>query len=237
MGDNNLLKRQLTGAISVEIVPVNGASEIKERIWVVNWFCYKTRWLYKLYNKLASKYAFRVGGQVLFKGHNQKTLLGEDTYARQTLLIVTYPNISNFLEMLTIKAFQLVSLLRVNAVKDFVFGFTKRVDRYEDTVTPIMKEKSRYLVFHYQGKSDPSTIVELAKAQGLTPYFAGKKIAQIKRFEKGKEAVLAPFFMDGMMIFEVETEAVIKSFVESIDFTQLIEGNTSNYAAIFTRVK
>ncbi len=44
-----------------------------------------------------------------------------------------YPKINDFLNMLMIKAFQIVSLLRVKAVKDFVFGFTKRMDSYEHT--------------------------------------------------------------------------------------------------------
>jgi len=237
MEQNNSLKRQLNKSISVEIIPTNKAFELTERIWAINWFDYKSKWLYTLYNKLAAKYVIQVGGQLLFKGHNQRTLLGEKSYARKTLLIVTYPTITNFLDMLLIKTLQLVGLLRVKAVKDFVFGFTKRLDDYEDTVTPKINPKNQYLVFHYQGKTDQSSIIQLAHSQGLTTYFIGEKLAQIKRSEIGKEDVIAPFFMDGIMVFDAQTEDTLNSFVDSADFTKMIEGNSSNYAAIFTRVK
>ena len=237
MGDNNSLKRQLTKSISIEVIPVNGKLEITNRVWAINWFNYKSKWLYTLYNKLAAKFVIRVGGQLLFKGHNQKTLLGEASFARQTLLIVTYPSVKIFLDMLLIKAFQLVSLLRVKAVKDFVFGFTKRVDYYETIATPLLDTNLLYLVYHSQGTINQGLIVELAKSNGMKTFFSGQKIAQIERSEVGKEPVLAPFFMDGIMVFVSETEKDILSFVESNDFTKMIEANSNNYAAIFTRIK
>lgn len=237
MEENNSLKRQLTKSISVEIIPANGALELTERIWAINWFDYKSKWLYTLYNRLAAKFVIKMGGQLLLKGHNQKTILGEESYARQTLLIVTYPTIANFLDMLLIKAFQLVGLLRVKAVKNFVFGFTKRLDAYEATATPKINPNNQYLVFHYQGTINQLSLNSLAQDSGLKTYFSGEKIAQIKRFETGKKPVLAPFFMDGIMVFEGQTEDTFKSFVDSADFTKMIESNSSNYAAIFTRVK
>ena len=174
---------------------------------------------------------------MLFKGHNQKTLLGEESYARHTLLIVTYPSIGKFLDMLLIKVFQLVSLLRVKAVKDFVFGFTKRLDVFESTSTPPINNKAFYFVFHFQGNSDQLAIHNLAESQGLKVYFSGEKIGQVKRFEKGKKPVVAPFFMDGIVVFETKSKNAIITFVESRGFTELINVNSSNYAAIFTRVK
>lgn len=62
-------------------------------------------------------------------------------------------------------------------------------------------------------------------------------MAQIKLSEIGKEDVLAPFFMNLIMVFEAQTEDPFNSFVDSIDFTKMIAGNPYNYAAIFTRVK
>jgi uncharacterized protein (DUF1330 family) len=237
MENSNALKRQLTKTISIEIIPSNGETEIKDRIWAINWFNYKNKWLYGIYNKLAAKFVIQVGGQLLFKGHNEKTIFGEVAFARHTLLIVTYPSINSFLDMLIIKAFQLLSLLRVRAVKDFVFGFTKRVDEYDDTSTPKMDENNKYLVFHYQGEVSESSIVQLAQKHGLKTYFSGEKLAQIKRSEIGKEEVIAPFFMDGILVFETKGDASIEAFVGLNDFIELVEGNANSYAAIFTRVK
>ncbi len=68
MSTNNSLKRQLTKSISIEVIPVDGSKEINERVWAINWFNFKRKWLYNLYNLLASKYVVQVGGQLLFNG-------------------------------------------------------------------------------------------------------------------------------------------------------------------------
>jgi len=41
------------------------------------------------------------------------------------LVIVNYQDIHRFLEMIRIKSFQFISILRVSVVRDFIFGFTK----------------------------------------------------------------------------------------------------------------
>ena len=237
MPNNNSLTRQLTETISIELIPANNSSELEGRIWAINWFDHKRKWLYNLYNKLASKYVVQVGGELHFKGHHQKTLLGKEEHKRQTLLIVTYPQASSFLSMLVIKAFQVVSLLRVKAVANFVFGFTKRVDPYETTHTPKLVSGNNHLVFHYQGDTQSKALIKLAKKLFLGVYFVGERLAQIKRAEKGKPAVLAPFFMDGIAIFESVDIDLLISFTNSDEFTALTKENTSNYAAIFTRIK
>ncbi len=236
MPTNNSLNRQLTKSISIEIVPVDGRSKMNERVWAINWFDFKHKWLYNLYNRLASKYVVQVGGQLLFKGYHKKTLVGSSKLARQTLLIVTYPKIDDFLNMLMIKAFQMVSLLRVKAVKDFVFGFTERMDSYEYTSTPKYGNE-KYLVFHFQGGVEGSAIIELAAQNGIKIYFYGKKLAEVQREEAGKDPVKAPFFMDGIMVFEALSENKLEEFATSKNFNVLIRNNSTNYAAIFARDK
>jgi len=233
----NQLKRDLTKTISVEIIPVGEGDVSSDRIWAINWFNYKKKWLYGLYNRLAAPHVIRVGGQLLFKGHIQQTVFGAAELARETLLIVTYPKIDNFLEMLTVKAFQIVGLLRVKAVKEFVFGFTKRVDM--NAAAPMQKYNGTdaYLVYHYQSKADKEKLNELARNENVKIFFHGEKMAQLKRIESGKEDVLAPFFMDGIIVFEADNDEAIANFAASEGFMQHKMLNKAGFAAIFTREK
>ena len=233
----NQLKRELTKTIAVEIIPV-GSGDIKtDRIWAINWFNYKKKWLYGLYNRLAASHVIKVEGQLLFKGHNQQTLFGDTELSRETLLIVTYPKIDNFLDMLTIKAFQLKSLLRVKAVKDFVFGFTKRADKNEAALMPKYNGSDSYLVYHYQGNANQEKLYELARDQNVKVFFHGEKMAQLKRIEEGKDDVLAPFFMDGIFVFEGDNDEAVANFGASEGFLQHNMLNKAGFAAIFTRIK
>lgn len=231
------LKRDLTKTISVEIIPAGQGDVKTDRIWAINWFNYKKKWLYGLYNRLAAPHVIKVGGQLLFKGHNQQTLFGDEELSRQTLLIVTYPKIDNFLDMLTVKAFQLKSLLRVKAVKDFVFGFTKRIDKNESALMPKYNGSDSYLVYHYQGNAGQEKLYEMAREHSVKIFFHGEKMAQLKRIEEGKDDVLAPFFMDGIIVFEADNEEAIANFATSERFSQHNMLNKSGFAAIFARVK
>ena len=231
------LKRDLTKTISVEIIPVGQGDINTDRIWAINWFNYRNKWLYTLYNRLAAPHVIKVGGQLLFKGHNQQTLFGDEALSRQTLLIVTYPGIDNFLEMLTVRAFQLKSLLRVKAVKDFVFGFTKRMDKNEVAIMPKYNGTDSYLVYHYQGNADQLKLFELAQDNNMKLFFHGEKMARLKRTEVGKDDVLAPFFMDGIIVFEAENEELVANFAASEAFLQHNMLNNSGFAGIFARVK
>lgn len=43
--------------------------------------------------------------------------------------------------------------------------------------------------------------------------------------------------MDKIVVFEAKYKNEITTFAKSVDFTEIISANSSNYAAIFTRVK
>jgi uncharacterized protein (DUF1330 family) len=233
----NPLRRDLTKTFSVEIIPFGNGDVKTDRIWVINWFNYKKKWLYSLYNRLAAPHVIRVGGQLLFKGHNQRVLFGDEDLARHTLLIVTYPNVDNFLDMLTIKAFQVVSLLRVKAVQDFVFGFTKRKDKHDTASMPNNSGSDSYLVYHYQGKANQEKLYELAHNHNVKIFFHGEKMAQLKRLEEGKDDILAPFFIDGIIVFEAENDELLTGFVNSNEFIQHKTLNDKSFAALFARIR
>jgi uncharacterized protein (DUF1330 family) len=233
----NPLKRNLTKTISVEIIPAGRGNLATDRIWAINWFNYKIKWLYTLYNLLAAPHVIKMGGRLLFKGHLQRQLSGDKELARQTLLIVTYPKIDNFLEMLTIKAFQIKSLLRVKSVKGFVFGFTRRIDKNDTALPQKYSGHNSYLVYHYIGSIESEPLYELARENRVKVFFHGEKIAQLKRIEEGKEDALAPFFMDGIMVFEAENEDAIDNFTAKEGVSQIISPQRGSFAGIFSRDK
>lgn len=229
------LKRKITDKITIDIVPVNSSVDLQQRVWAINWFNYKKKWLYTLYNRLAVRNVIKVGGQLLFKGHNRQTLFGDETLARETLLVVTYPKIDNFLDMLTIKAFQVKSLLRVKAVKNFVFGFMKRVDT---NTMNISRNTGTYLVWHYQGNIDKHLLRQLLDKYHLNLFFQGEKLAQLKRSEQGKEDVIPPLIMDGIVLLKPDSPPLqYKEFIDDETFNNICAGNKSNYVAIFDREK
>lgn len=80
----NPLSQQVTKTIKIEITPTHNEDISEERIWAINWFNYKNKWLYSLYNRLASPHVIKVGGQLLFKGHQVEQLSGSKDLARET---------------------------------------------------------------------------------------------------------------------------------------------------------
>jgi uncharacterized protein (DUF1330 family) len=234
MTNTNSLKRTLTDKISVEIVPADSQLAMDGQVWAINWFNYQARWLYNLYTLLAARFVVKVGGRLIFKGHHRQTLFGSEELARKTLLIVTYPQINNFLDMLTIKAFQLASLLRVRAVKDFVFGFIRSLGPNQAVST---NRNLTYIVCLYQGKLTAEDLSQLTQSHGIKVFFHGEKLARLKRIEQGKEAVMAPFFMDGLIVLEAENDEATVKFTAEDGFLQQNILQKLIFAAKFTGVK
>ncbi len=56
---------------------------------------------YKLYMQNTSKYLQKVGGEVIFLGKSSEFLIGPETEKWDTVLIVKYPSVNNFLEMIS----------------------------------------------------------------------------------------------------------------------------------------
>ena len=68
----------------------------------------------------------------ILQGRHIKTLYGREEDKRDVLLVVRYPALTNFRSMLESKIFQGVSVIRMAAVDNFTFGFTKRGDKGAD---------------------------------------------------------------------------------------------------------
>ena len=124
MNNPNHIGRKITGSITAEIH--GDLNEIESPLFAINWFDTRVAIIYHIYNLLAASRVFKIGGKALFKGKCGQTISGNADLARDYVLIVNYPSGHRFLELLSDKLFQLVSVLRIAAVKRFSFVLHQR---------------------------------------------------------------------------------------------------------------
>ncbi len=124
MNNPEHIGRKITGSITAEIH--GELNEVESPLFAINWFDTRVAIIYHLYNLLAASRVFKIGGKVLFKGKCEQAISGNEELARHYLLIVNYPSGHRFLELLGDKLFQLMSVLRIAAVKRFSFVLHQR---------------------------------------------------------------------------------------------------------------
>ena len=156
--DIEISSAKLPGKLSAFIFRDAAHLSEDEPIYAINWFNTKSSLVYDFYNKLAVGCVRKIGGAPFFKGRHIKTLHGREEDRRDVLLVVRYPALKNFLTMLESKVFQGVSVIRMAAVDEFTFGFTKREDTGADLIPMDPQEEGEvfYGVFHYS-EAPPST--------------------------------------------------------------------------------
>jgi len=124
-GLDRTIQVDLVGRSRAYISLTEGAATFDDEVYAINWFDTNIRWVYDLYNLLASFSLKAIGGVPFFKGHLIKAVHGSSSDCRSTLLVVRYPSLHSFKTMLEKRAFQAVSVLRMLAVRQFTFGFTR----------------------------------------------------------------------------------------------------------------
>ena len=180
--------RNITGSITAEIH--GDLNEIESPLFAINWFDTRVAIIYHIYNLLAASRVFKIGGKVLLKGKCGQAISGNPTLARHYLLIVNYPSGHRFLELLSDKLFQLVSVLRIAAVKQFSFVLHQR--QGEPQLLPdsksVIDPSDHYAVLQIQlpeeskeeAKSfDFSAIEKLAEQHDSEVFFAGRVAGQV----------------------------------------------------------
>ena len=122
------MRREITSTTTAILQPIGSAGRTSGPLYAINWFNTRWAWLYTLYNVLAARLLLKSGGRPVLKANHRKTIDGPASAERQVLLIVQYPSGDSFLDLLQNRMFQVVSLLRMLAVKDFSFVFHRRYD-------------------------------------------------------------------------------------------------------------
>lgn len=239
MTTENQFTRQVKKGLKIAVEPTDDPTYLNQPVWAINWFNLKNKWLYNLYNLVAAPFVKRVGGRLLFKGYLLETVAGNADLSRKMLLIVSYPDIHHFLDMIMIKPFQIISILRVYAVKDFIFGFTRKKRGVSAPAkNKIHSKDAIYLVHHFSTNNpvDNTQLEGIINQYPLELVFSGSKTGIIQRIENNK-SIPTPFFMDGINLIKASDRAELKEFLGDNQFNSILARNDTNYLGIFKREK
>ena len=229
-----LLSTEVTKTTSLAIVAADESIRLDQPLWAINWFDTRQKWVYNLYTFLASPMVGKVGGSLVFKGSFQERLYGDPQLGRAMLLIVRYPAAQSFLRLVGFKSFLLVSILRIRAVSQFVFGFTRPLQMEKESAK---SAKSPVLVHLFTTGSDFSEAMEqlcsLADKFEVQQVYAGKKAATLRRIIKGKGEADIPFFIAGIVVFSASNTTQLHTFFQSEMYQRLLGKAPDAYVGIF----
>ena len=224
---------------SISIVACGADINLDSKVWAINWFDTKRKWLYNIYTAIASRFVVQVGGRLCFKGAFMETLSGDEKDARKILLIVAYPTAHHFLDLVKMKLFQMVSILRILAVKRFVFGFTQRL-KIEKLTKNRQTKGAPCLVHHFRNEASVNEKIELvchlANEQNIHLSYAGLKVATLRRSHSTEDSYDVPFIMDGILVFEADNKGQLMAFYESELYKSFTETLDNSYVALFRKL-
>ena len=227
---------QLNRKQGVKIM-AQAAGAFDQPLYAVNWLNLKRPVRYKWYSRLVFSHLVKVRARVFFKGYVTERLSGDPKYDREMLLLVCYPSPESFLKLISNKWFQVKSILRVTAISRFVFGYVKkRMGKGQplDKPRPYQGGKT-YMVLLFQGEqSDFDHKLFHDEHPAIELYFLGEQSAKIARVVDGKE-LLAPFFIDGIAIWQSGSLEALQQFAESEAFLSFAKASQENNVYLVRR--
>lgn len=229
--ESDSVERQITSGTKLVL---RGTSErLNSSLFAINWFDTKPAWVYHLYNLLASTRLKRIGGRAVFKGRVFKKLAGEDSLARQHLLIVNYPSANHFLNLVADKLFLMLSILRIVSVRNFSFVMQHRVDDGLE----IARDQNSFAVLHF-ASDDPACVARLlendAETFGLQLAFFGKQAVTVSNQRRNEEQTM-PFVTPNTVLLAGEQESQLADFFASPTFQEAMLPVGTYYAAALRR--
>jgi len=231
----NFLQAEITDNKSVFIQSIDPEVPLSDPVYAINWFNTRSSWMYQLYNLLAASSVRKVFGKPFFKGRVTTVLHGDQAHRRDMLLIVHYPAVGSFKAMLETRYFQLVSILRVFAVRQFTFGFSRRSDTAPASAAP--NENKAYAIHHYRGGHDISAgISDLLKDQAIDIFFTGRITSLLFSGDGTQAKDQVPCMMDGAVILQAETKAALENTVAQAGYQSIIGQTDASFIAIVERM-
>lgn len=236
------LSTNVSATQKVLIKPVVEHFDENADMCAINWFDLKTPWMYQLYGLIASIFVRKVRGRLYFKGNLVKKIEGPEDRQRENLLIVCYPGARTFLDLVDFKIFQMVSVLRLAAVRKFCFGFTENIlekSESKGASDTRFSKQQLYLVHHFQGdknwlRENRQDLFNSARQHNMNVYFCGLTNAHIAR-EKSGQQQSSEFFIDGILLFAANLEVEIENFTGDDIYTTFKRRNSSNSLYLFSR--
>ena len=209
---------------------------LNQPVYAINWFNTRSLWLYNVYNFLGSFSVKKVAGSPFFKARVNEVLYGEEEYQRSVLLIVNYPALENFKQMAENLYFKLVSLLRIAAVKEFTFGFSRRTDAGEYDVQNNQNDKA-YVIHHYRADKDIMPQLErLVHRHDVIVLFSARISALLFSGDATQPNEQIPCLMDGIVLLSADNVSQIKNAVADDNYQQVIQQTQCSFIAALERV-
>jgi hypothetical protein len=236
------LKRQINATTTARLKPLGAGDLLTQPLFAINWFNTKRAWLYSLYSILVAGPAFRAGAKVFLKAEVIKTLQGTPGDCRDLLLIVNYASGENFLDLLENKYFQIISGLRLAAVKDFSFVFHRRLDGPERLNAKRQKygQKKVYAIHHFRSpgplKAEFENIKALATGKKISLYFASERAAALAFETKGGQRGDMPFVTHKIFLFEGDSGEQLEGFLTGKAYQAFARRLRFSYIGLLKRV-
>ena len=213
------MQRQITRTTKLVLQATSDANQLNRPLFAINWFNTRALWLYNLYNWIAAGRLFKNGGKVLFKGQLIETLIGSPDQQRELLLVVNYPSGEHFLNLIADRFFQVTSLLRLAAVRNFSFVLNRRVDgpallekRSQDFVA-----NRAWAVHLYKSDRDIHQEVEFLRTctakNGITLHFASLPAATVHSADNHGNQKPQDHVTDRVVILEAEDQRQMRAAV------------------------
>lgn len=232
----NSLERQITR--STKIILSGASEDLSSPLFAINWFNTRWAWLYDFYNVLASRSLTGAGGVAMFKGRTEAILWGKPTLSRGHLLIVNYPRGEAFLNLLSGRYFQLISVIRMIAVQDFSFVMHRRLETPE--VPPVETSPSEnvaYAVMHFQSDETSSEWMVRVKSvfEGVTIHFASERCVTVASMNSSREINEMPYVTENVVLLRAPDAATLKRLTSSKAFAELTLRLNNLYVASINR--
>ena len=231
---------QITSRIKACLEPLGSDEHLNEPLYAINWF--NTRWsfLYTFYTMLAAWPVARSQSRLWLKAKHRSILSGSPQDQRSMLLIVRYPAARHFLDLLSNKFFQVISLLRELAVKQFSFVLNHRVpsSRFSHDLPPL-PEGTAIAVHHFSSQKpfldDLNMIGALIDGSQVSICMASHKSVQVVLERAGEVRTALPFSTDKVVIFSGPDFEELEFWLAGPSYTAFIASLSSSYVATLER--
>ena len=225
-------ERQITSGMKLSLR--GETTHLTNPLFAINWFDARPAWVYHVYNFLAASRLTKIGGKALFKGRVAHQLSGDESLARQHLLIVNYPSADHFLNLVADKVFQVFSVLRMVSVRRFSFVMHRRLD---EGGRSIGGSEDSTAVLHFTSHEPAATLrrIEAAAAEAdVRVVFVGREAVRVFSESQGNENAME-YVTPNTMLLTAANDDVLNSFFTEAPMRDVLAQTPQHYAAILKR--
>ena len=234
------IERQVTKR--TKLVVQGSKQALDNPLFAINWFETRVGWLYHLYNHLSAGRLYKIGGRIFFKGKVAKTIAGDESLARDYLLIINYPSAQHFLDLNADTLFKIFSVLRLITVKNFSFVLHQRIDGPQllSHKRQQWSKNDAFALLHFSTKEPTEDVVsmlrKIAGGARIRVHFAGRQAATLAVQSGNEPPRDLPFVTQHVVIIEASDPDDISAMFAGSEFCRLTSRFEHFYAATVNRL-